>query len=207
MLFVTGADHRFTNIVSGWIDSITIWGHTYRVYDLGLLGFGIKGCEETDLNFTSRGYYNDIEGKWKSTGLWKPRVIKNVLETTKEDFIYLDADAIVQRDFNIDFSAFDIGVVERVPNPDQDPTKVFLRGQYNAGVIFFRNNDKVKNFVNSWIKKIEETNNDQAALSLLLQEINVDVKVFPKEYNSNTKDERTIIHHHTGSAKFGKQLR
>lgn len=205
MVFLTGADFRFKSIADIWIKHILNLGYGYIIYDLGDLGFGRKGFEETDLNFVTKGYYNSIGGSWKSTGLWKCRIIKDALEGTTDNIVYLDCDAFLIKHISISFESFDIGVVNREPNPDKDPLKIFLRGNYNAGVIFLSNNKRVKEFILQWEKKQLETKNDQAALSELLKTSDLRVKIFPSEYNSTKSS--GFIYHRTGEFKNGKKIR
>jgi hypothetical protein len=206
MIFITGADIRFREIVQEWENKISLFGYNYQIYDLGNLGIGKRGFEETDDNFRTTGYYNSIGGVWKSTGLWKPRVIADAIINTNEDIVYLDADAFLQKPFIINWD-FDIGVVQRVENTDCNALKTFMRGKYNAGVIFFRNNDRVKDFIIKWNEEIKIVDNDQAALNKLLDKSNLDIRVFPMEYNTNVLTGRTIIFHETGNKKRGKSFR
>jgi len=207
MIIISGADIRFQKIVKTWKEKIVSFGYRCQVYDLGNLGFGKKGYEETNVNFITQGFYNSIGGHWKSTGLWKPRVILDALNSTDDHIVYLDADAYLLKPIAINFKEFDIGVVERQPCPDKDPTKVLLRGKYNAGVIFFSNNDKVKSFVIEWGKATKKIGNDQAALSFLLERCSLRVKVFHYVYNMNTIQRDTFIFHETGNKKQGVKVR
>lgn len=211
MIFITGADHRFKEIVKVWINKLSKFSYQYLVYDLGCLGMNaVQGFEEADINFKTKGYYNSISGNWKSTGLWKPKVILDALNRfIFENIVYLDADAFVETPLAINWD-FDIGVVKREVTPENVhlyPMKVFLRGDYNAGVIFFANTPQIRQFVVEWAKLTKEIGNDQAALSVLLRKSNLIIRVFPEEYNTNFNTSRAIIYHKTGGKKNGKTIR
>jgi len=205
MIFVTGANYRFKEIVKEWKSKVSLQGYSFLLYDLGNLNEGIKGLEETDNNFQSLGYYNSLfGGKWKSTALWKPKVILDALNRQTDNIAYLDADAFLMHPIIINYD-FDIGVVKRVPNQEKDNIKQMLRGDYNAGVLFLKNSKKVKDFVIKWTVEVYKAQNDQLALNNLLKDSNLKVKVFDEKYNYNTN--KGFIYHQTGNKKNGKKLR
>lgn len=212
MIFVTGADRRFEAIVREWMRCLDMQGYQHRVYDLGNLGFGIKGFEEHDPTFVANGFYNTIGGKWCSTGLWKPRVVDDALAKCSDDLVYLDADAHVRKPVVVNWDEFTIGVAEREwinsnknPNNCKCAIKTMLRGDYNAGVIFFRNEGVTKNFVQDWSAESNKLGNDQLALSHCLNAGKVKLKVFPSAYNSLSPG--AIIQHVTGRKKHGQAVR
>lgn len=213
MIFVTGADWRFLDEVQEWRYAIEMWGYKTAVYDLGNLSVcdAIRGFEVKDHNFKLRGWFNCIGGGWFSTGMWKPKVILDAMERFKDEdyIIYNDADTRLQQPINNRFD-FDIGVVRREEdrnNMDKNSMKVFLRGNHNAGVIFFRNCPEVKEFVREWEVMKEKYQNDQAGLHMMLMNTELNVKVFPETFNQKTLKRNTVILHVTGGIKNGKVYR
>jgi hypothetical protein len=206
MIFVTGADWRFKDIVKQWSKHLDEFNYEYRIYDLGNLGYGVKGHEVEDLNFINDGYYNSIRGKWKSTALWKPAAILDAMANTTDNIVYLDADSYVMKPLDIDFN-FDVGVVERTPKPDKDPIKIMMRGNFNAGVLFFRNCPEVRALITEWKERIQETKNDQATLNMLLVRTSLKLKIYPYWYNTNLNNQETVIYHQAGAVKNGKVVR
>jgi hypothetical protein len=215
MIFITGADRRFLQygIIQEWENCMNKFFCQYEIYDLGGLTFGKKGFEVTDLNFKMHGYYNQDAG-YKTTALHKPIIILDALNSNIDNIVYLDADAFLKKRINPNFDEFDIGVVEREfedtkHNVDNilSSVKILRKGLYNAGVLFFSNNQKVKGFVKEWIDKTQEVGNDQAALSLLLKEKDLRIKVYDSIYNTRIDNNETYIYHETGGRKNGKSIR
>jgi hypothetical protein len=216
MIFITGADHRFDDIVREWVKRVTRWHYKYAVANLGSLSLpeAVSGFEVTDRNYVNKGYFNSRDGKKKSTGLWKWPWIKFMLESQPDDAVYLDADARLCLPLLIDFKMLDVGVVGReiiTAAPMSPSMRDALDWQRNAGVMFFSNNEKVRVFVNAVVKEIErqgnDTANDQAIFNQLLGKSDLRVKVFPTNFNTEKLTPKTIIWHKTGGKKYGKTLR
>jgi len=211
MIFITGADWRFLNEAKEWRSLIEKWGYKTAIYNLGHLSIpdAIKGFEVKNNNFITNGWFNCIGGHWFSTGWWKPSVIADALNRFDDNIVYLDADAKLQRPVDEIRFDFDIGVVRRedTPNLDKASIKVFLRGKYNAGVIFFRNCLAIKDFVSKWIEATKKYGNDQAALSMELEKSGFDIKVFEEKYNQKKLKKDTVIQHITGGIKNGRIYR
>jgi hypothetical protein len=205
MIVITGADYRFASLLQTWESALQKLGYQYAIYNLGGLDHGIKGFEVTDSNFQTMGYYNSIGGKWKSTGLWKPGVIKHALETLGDNILYLDCDAIIHQALDIRWPEFDVGVCHREPNPDRDPVKVLLRGDFNAGVLLFANNKLTMEIINLWIEEMAKEKNDQLALSNVLRRKACRVRWYPSSWNRNTSD--AVIRHYAGNRKGNTKVR
>jgi hypothetical protein len=193
-----------------WRDNRDAFFCTYSIYDLGGLGFGIKGLEVKDDNFVLNHFYNAINtpngNVYKSTGLHKPAIIRHALETNAgENICYTDIDTELMQYIEIDFNRFDIAVVER-EHEDRQAVCVGLRGNYNAGVLFFRNCPEVLSFLRAWQSNIDSTlaegRNDQKALSEELEKSDLKILVLPSVYNSSKRDKHTIIYHQTGGKKL-----
>jgi hypothetical protein len=206
MVFIAGANHRYRDLANIWVNKLAIHNYSYIIYNLGGLGYGKSDFEEADTNFQTLGYYNYVmmDGKWKSTGLFKPRIVLDALESQNDNVVYLDVDAFVMQPILIDWD-FDIGMCKRVPSPsadyDNQIVRNLIRGNYNAGVIFLKNNEKVKDLVKQWQRKTVEAGNDQVALNLLLNNSILNIKVFGEEYN-HPFDKGGIIYHPTGKQKW-----
>ena len=209
MIIITAADKRFSRIAESWKSKVQAHGYEYRIYDLGGLGYGIPGFAVPNSKLQMLGRYNDADGAWASTGWHKPKIILDALEKTGDNILYLDADAVPACRFSVDFTKWDVGVVKRESNNDihKLPEKIARRGKYNAGVLFFTNNNLTRAFVKKWFEYMwsmpESERNDQLALNQCLDRIAVMVHVFGTEWNTNKKSKETIIYHESGRLKNG----
>lgn len=122
------------------------FGYKTRIYDVGDLGFGIQyniapEIEALDLRRTAK------------LCLSKPAIMLDALNSTDEMVVFLDADAfLVNRiDDLIHDDTYDVGVTHK-----GGKTKTYL----NAGVLFFKQNDKSRKFLKMWIDAISKVEED-----------------------------------------------
>jgi len=178
------------------------FGYEVIVYNLGGLGYGVD-FPETDETFVNNGYYYEFketsqfsqeEKIWRSKLLCKPKIMQHAFENNPgEDLLWLDAEARICDDLGLDWD-FDIAVAVRPPRccDSESPLKDKMEGKHNAGVIFFKHNDKVKDFIDRWVAKTYEVMNDQLALNTLLEEekagTNMTIRCLPVIYNSKEGD-------------------
>ncbi len=114
--------------------------YSIKVYDLGGLGFGTL--------------VNDPRCKSKFRTIratLKPEIILDTLKNTVEEHIvWIDGDATLIKPINeieVDVS-FDVGLTVR-------PKVKIKKTQYiNTGVVFLKNNENAKRFVEKWIEAI-----------------------------------------------------
>ena len=129
------------------------------MYDLGGLGFG-EPLVINDENFINHGYYHVMNPKsgWCSRGLHKPQMI---LKTKFNDILaYMDSDAHpVARLDELKTEDFDVAVTVR------DNEDYGRMSRINAGVMFFRNTAKSREFILSWKDRTIKIGNDQIALA------------------------------------------
>jgi hypothetical protein len=140
----------------------------------------LKGdCEKHNIPFSSIGY--DPTGSWVENTMLKPKLILqnwDGLSYFYKNLIWIDADARIESfpkyfieldKQQIDFSIFRMGAFSRV----------------TSGTIFFRLNDKMKEFVTIWNKEClesKERNGDQHCLrNIIAKGIYGKLKVLHKD--------------------------
>jgi hypothetical protein len=160
---VTAADHRMKEYVKFSIEQVKRLGYNLRVFDLGGLEFGWPYHVDSAL-FAAEGYYGVINEKanWKSRALHKPDILIRAFDTIEEGewVIYLDADAALLKAVPEIVGDYDIGVTVR-------PDKVY--GGINAGVLFLRKTERVREFLLQWQQQTLKDGNDQIALQKCTQ--------------------------------------
>ena len=116
------------------------FGYSIRVYDMGGLGFGIP-VKDPRLEFKFRTLKATV----------KPKVILDALNNTTESFVvWIDGDAALIKpidEVELDTS-FDVGLTVR-PKSNHRTTQYI-----NTGVVFIKNNENGKRFVEKWIEAI-----------------------------------------------------
>jgi hypothetical protein len=228
MIFVTAADSNFKDYLDQLREALEFFGHELVVYDLNDLGEGERGFEVPDPNFICNGLYDrEEDGSYASTGWHKPPIIQDFFKrfikgTAHKGFGYIDAEAILQQDFEeLNFKNFDLHVATRCEEDKKiefTATSIEKRGDFNAGVLFFANNEVVEKLINDWvyvmpqvysfIKSIGTANNDQKALSdLLKKNPQIMVNFLPEEFNQRKLNPNTIFLHLSGGKKNGKNFR
>lgn len=172
MRVITAADRKFASIKDFWkeqVESVGLANHYYQLEDLSL---NLPGNE----TFVSNGYYVELgEGKYKSRGVHKPFVVKQAIRDFDEDLLYLDADAFLRGQPNLMAGDWDVCVTVR-PTTEQNRTSEDKRswiGVLNAGVIWFNNTHQSRQFVDEWADRTLEEMNDQRALNLMCQAVQV----------------------------------
>lgn len=139
MLIVTAGSHHkgYDRTIKFCEKKCEEYGYKFKVYDLGGLGYGIPVDDPrmAAKHFTTRCAI-------------KPELIRDTLKETDEEFVvWIDGDAtLIGRIDEVEAdTSFDVGVTVR-------PERLRKKTHYiNAGVIFFRNNQRAKTFVDDWI--------------------------------------------------------
>ncbi len=200
MILVTAANKKFAPFVKKSIDQAEKLGYTYRIYDLGDLGFGIPFPIQ-DSHFKTHGYYSTIHKTWKTKALHKPDIIMDAL-SLGEFVVYLDADAVVIDEIDEVIGNYDVGVtIRRSGELENEPLPAHktIMGQINAGVIFFNPTENTKKFVKEWKILTEKVKNDQLALNQI-NKSNIKLQKFPAEiynfyYFPENPDKAKILHY------------
>ncbi len=169
-----------------WVDSLGFsdFNHNYTISDRlkhlsrvmrsKLLGIRKEAWGELDKD-------KQVRKKKYFMNLCSQRTVicRDCLERTGNNVVFIDADAIVWRSVAAVFEKdFDVAltmrrlndiVIDYVPGIHSDrpvPFKVI-----NAGVIYFKNNERSRKFVNLWVEEILNTRDfamDQTALAQLV---------------------------------------
>lgn len=191
MQIITAVDNKYLDIVNASAIQNIKSGYNPYIYSIGKnLNLGEEfSLEEYNLhlinnldinnNYNLKQYYKIDNGKLELVPIgrlaYKPFIIKKATDTFKniKTIVWLDADAFIIK--NIDEinndDSFDIGITIRdVNNESQKSEYKILNGFTNAGVIFIKNNQKSKEFINHWIDEIPKTKflSDQEAINRLI---------------------------------------
>ena len=193
MKVLTAGNYKFKKLIESSIKKITDLGYDAIVYDLGGLNIGKKLLvKENDLIRTN-------EGKTPIACTFKPLMIRECLKELEHDetLLYLDGDALLlQRIDEMESNDYDIAVTVRKEAESYINHKYM--GALNAGVIIFKKNNATMRFVDDWVSKANEENNDQTGLNVLLKKYialdkigqtigkdNLKVKLLPCEIYNN----------------------
>ena len=127
-------------------------------------------------------YEIDSTGQWHTNARLKPRIIKKALEEFKEDIIWIDADATIEAypklfdklssDGLVDLATHWLSWETHYGRPDDVGKFEML-----DGTVFFKNNEKMKAFIDRWIKE-QGTNDHQKVLAKILESKTHDLNVY-----------------------------
>lgn len=144
-------------------------------------------------------------GDWVKNTQMKPGVIKGVMEKHNKDVVWLDADAVLVDEPNL---------FETIK---QDVSFHYIKewNEMLTGTLFFRNNDRVKEFLNNWDALNKSNNNPDAVNFQALMQKNGDrLSIFnlPPEYikifdNPLIKTEKPVVMHYQASRRFKDQVK
>jgi hypothetical protein len=189
MIIITAADKNFKTYFINLIKSVNKLNYNIHVYDLGGLDYG----EKYD------GNVNISNIPFQKIPI-KPDCIFKKIVCIKENelLVWMDSDTVLLDKIDeIDNMDFDIGITIR-----KEKTYLKQEGRTNAGVLFFRKNERTINFINLWIKESRKLNGDQWALNELIKNNSDQLKILklPGEiYNNyyfNQSQKRAKIIHY-----------
>lgn len=164
---ISGANSTYREFYNKLKEDCKKFGYYFSGYDYGDLGDGTP----FNVGLVNPTDYSRYVGKIPD----KPKIILDALNRYKEFLIYLDSDVRIVRDISEVVDDYDVGITSHDPiyhdgklaNDKYPHITCYL----NAGVIFFRNNNKSKHFVEEWIEDVKNTTtgSDQEALTNLLR--------------------------------------
>lgn len=179
MHVITAGNEKFRRLIEESVSYLEDIGYEYTVYDLGGLGIGEEFTIEDDFSiYPFPPCY------------FKPAIISHKLRQLDEGefLVFLDADAQIRESIDeITYPDYDIGLTERSV-PGNKPQE----GLVNAGVMFLRNCDNTRYFVQEWQKLTNELKGDQHALNSMLQWDRI--KFFPCSIY-NDPNGKKIVHY------------
>lgn len=181
---VTAANKKYEKYLKYTKESSNSFGYDCLIYDLGGLGYGKK----------FEGRFSDVANAKIPC---KPSIIKDAMSSINDGdyLVWMDADALLVDSIDCIAQDYDVGVTLR------SPRHMIKHIPLNAGVIFFRKNDRTLKFIEKWDLICKKAESDQVILNYLIpvssgceqKVLNIDdflVKVFTcEEYNNYYFDE------------------
>ena len=97
----------------------------------------------------------------------RPMFVKEVLDKTKDDLVWMDLDCVIQKPLGEVLNDCDVAVTLR---RIEDRTSQFMEKFkfINSGVMFFKNNDKSRKFCDLWLENIGKDECDQDGINNIL---------------------------------------
>lgn len=201
---ITGADKKYSLLADTLEKEALSFGYEVKMFDYG----GYKG-EKAPVLFPQTHEIDVYKAKIPS----KPDI---VLKGLKGNSIYLDCDCRILKKLDVKFD-FDLAFTVR--EPKYQDGKILghkfphITGYLNAGVIFLKESDKVRDFLKYWKEELPftETGSDQEALTNILRRhitdwsyglkdvMGLKVRLLPMTYNSENKEENAKIVHYCGT--------
>ena len=128
-------------------------GYDFNVYEVT--------PEDIGLSFSHNNYYVNCSSK--------PSAIRKALDDYREDIAWVDADCIIKKNFDEALINCDVAVTLRKIEERKcgDP---YFSGYINTGVVFFRNSNNTRKFLDLWEKEIIKIRSDQRAMNIILLE-------------------------------------
>lgn len=138
------------------------------IYDLGLTESQLAELQCNIFRTPTDDKFNKKNSKNCIYTTHKPYCILDFLSRQENDCLYMDADTLSTEKIQATlFSNIDIAVTPR-HKKELKPSHL-KNGLLNAGVLFFKNSNPVKEFIKHWLRDcIDSDYSDQEALSLLL---------------------------------------
>jgi len=208
---IIAADEAFKEMALFSAGKAREFGYEPLFYDLGGLGFG------KPFRPTAEELLNPSKGQYVAKSPYKPRLIRDALENNAGWMAWVDADAFIIRPIDeVLTDDYDVGVTMR-KKIERGRTKYpDISGYLQAGVVFFNNTDKARQFVELWeaVTPGLYPQSDQYGLNELVREATdlteydkvfttkdgIRVKVFKCEvynyyyFDGGVKDEARIVH-------------
>lgn len=169
-----------------------------------------SSCRRFGIRF--RSYATDSTGSWERNTQQKPQIIRQALDDTTEDILWVDADGTIMNQPTL-FRNYqpDIGY----PQVDWSKHSCGRNDTETlSGTIYFRNNKKVKSFVDAWIAstKRHPTWVDQQSFSATLRKWRkkLHTEMLPEQYcqifDTMADTGEPIIEHYQASRRLRERV-
>ena len=159
------------------------------------------------MNFDVNFYGIKVESKksWDENTHYKPTVILDAMNETNMNIVYIDADATLERQPTL-FDNIKTDIAYHVLRHRLEVSELL------SGTLYFKNNDKVKVFLQSWIKDCQGNYDitDQKKLEVLVEkEGKLATQELPVEYcaifdHKSARNKDIVIKHHQASRRLRK---
>ena len=166
---MTCGDSRYFHFLKNFEQNIAErYGFFPLIYDLGLTVEQKNELKSPLKKITVPPLFNQKNSSNYIKAIHKPLCIKDCLSSSSKDVLYLDADTISISPLDSEiFKGCDIAITPR--HPKERKPSYYVNGLLNSGVIFFRNNESVLNFITVWDDFCQRSDTtDQKALSDIL---------------------------------------
>ncbi len=153
---------------------LRLQGQLPVIYDIGMTPDQTVKLKSDVFKLNPPEGYKETSASGAIKTTHKPRCIKHFLEHNEQDVLYIDADVVVlEQILHSEFTGGDIAVTPRHPKELRSKNP-FVNGTLNAGVIFFRNTQKVQDFIDVWETECGvDDKSDQMALSDVLTDADI----------------------------------
>lgn len=143
MIIVSLADKNYKERLLHSMLQSQRFGYSTIPYDIGGLGFGKK--------YTISASILELDVRAKAhICLSKPTIMLDAFDEADETLMYLDADAFL------------VDTIDEVDTDDYDIGVTYQGGEHrtyiNAGVLFIRQTDKARRFLEMWIDRVHNVN-------------------------------------------------
>lgn len=171
MTIVSAANSKYKQIILDSIEKTKKAGYSTSVYSIdNSLGFGQSFLTKDFLNDLAKSPRRSFNGFFGRI-IYKPYIIEQALREKNDFIVWLDADAYIVKNIDeVKSNEYDVGfTLRRYSERALSPIPIWS-GFINAGVCFFNNTEKTKEFISLWKRKLFDTDNfsDQEAINRIL---------------------------------------
>ena len=156
--FYEGKFKPYREYLNSFRDSVKDNGYELTCYEVEQEDIGISLVDKEDISKPGNAYY--------VRGYKKPTFIKEVLDKSKDDIVWMDIDCVIQKSLGNPLEDCDVAVTLR--RLTDRVNKKFFEGYLNTGVMFFKNNSQSRKFCDLWQENIKENECDQDGANKLL---------------------------------------
>jgi hypothetical protein len=179
----------------------------------------LPSLEQMKLKSDIRGI--ESFGSWQANTRFKPKFIREMMNKHTEDIVFIDSDAdVLEYPVLFDQIPEDYDIAVHILDRDLWYNQNFNEEkEVLSGTLYIRNNDKVKEIVDHWIRLCEMAPEiwEQQLLQQVIKKNNVKVYELPISYcyiaslpdgrEPFVKCDKPVIKHHQASRKFKMVVR